>query len=641
MNASMRKAIKIPAFHVMCAAACVAAALLFVQGAGAQTDTAGTSTQERTRAGISFPVPELGNCGSKEECRTYCADPENMEACIAFARARGLVSEEHAERAAKFAERLRAEGGPGGCTTPEECKTFCSDIVNTESCIAFAEKHELKSGALDEGKKIVKYLKSGGELPGGCRTMETCRAYCSDLSNAAECLSFARRANVGNTEQVAKFGELIEKAKEGGTPGGCTSLDACREYCADASHREECLAFGERVGILKKEAVDALRQGGMRGPGGCDSREACDAYCKDETNQDECFAFAEERGLIKKEDVEGAKNALMHIRTKLEGAPVEVRECIHSVTGKNIIEDIEAGTLVPGTDIGMRIKGCFERSGESATPKAMFDRLSENIRACIEENMGVSEETATAADSENARRMADAVRNCKAQQPMEHLPEGSQKTIENLMQELPQAIAQCVHEKAVNEGMGENAPREILSKLVAACAPSKEGSGEKRGNDMPESASQKAICLARIVGEERAKEIMQGGTIPDDIAAKVRACAANPVDPTDRPPAERSDVRMCPQVITPAQDPATGECKKFPTPCEVPEGWLRGCRVDSGVPSKIQIPPRTAPEGMFEMKPAPNGAIIPPPQTVPPPPPTAGNILLTPIRPFLEFLLGL
>lgn len=32
---------------------------------------------------------------------------------------------------------------------------------------------------------------------------------------------------------------------------------------------------------------------------------------------------------------------------------------------------------------------------------------------------------------------------------------------------------------------------------------------------------------------------------------------------------------ICAQVITPAKDPKTGECKEFPTPCDVPQGWVR------------------------------------------------------------------
>ncbi len=35
-----------------------------------------------------------------------------------------------------------------------------------------------------------------------------------------------------------------------------------------------------------------------------------------------------------------------------------------------------------------------------------------------------------------------------------------------------------------------------------------------------------------------------------------------------------SGEEVCAQVITPAKNPATGECRKFSTPCDVPEGWV-------------------------------------------------------------------
>jgi len=34
------------------------------------------------------------------------------------------------------------------------------------------------------------------------------------------------------------------------------------------------------------------------------------------------------------------------------------------------------------------------------------------------------------------------------------------------------------------------------------------------------------------------------------------------------------DEPVCAQVITSAQNPETGECREFPTPCDVPEGWV-------------------------------------------------------------------
>jgi len=41
--------------------------------------------------------------------------------------------------------------------------------------------------------------------------------------------------------------------------------------------------------------------------------------------------------------------------------------------------------------------------------------------------------------------------------------------------------------------------------------------------------------------------------------------------------------RFCAQVITPAKNPQTGECREFPTPCHVPSGWIKvkSCASDS------------------------------------------------------------
>ncbi len=38
-------------------------------------------------------------------------------------------------------------------------------------------------------------------------------------------------------------------------------------------------------------------------------------------------------------------------------------------------------------------------------------------------------------------------------------------------------------------------------------------------------------------------------------------------------PQESESDEMCAQVITPALNPATGEIREFPTPCDVPESW--------------------------------------------------------------------
>lgn len=54
--------------------------------------------------------------------------------------------------------------------------------------------------------------------------------------------------------------------------------------------------------------------------------------------------------------------------------------------------------------------------------------------------------------------------------------------------------------------------------------------------------------------------------------ASERFCSNSEMVNTN-PNTEEDALRMCIQVVTPAKNAETGECKEFPTPCDVPEGW--------------------------------------------------------------------
>jgi uncharacterized protein YbdZ (MbtH family) len=57
---------------------------------------------------------------------------------------------------------------------------------------------------------------------------------------------------------------------------------------------------------------------------------------------------------------------------------------------------------------------------------------------------------------------------------------------------------------------------------------------------------------------------------------RVEKCEiTQPKPPTEFPTSTQEQPIKCPQVITPAKNPQTGECKEFPTPCDVPAGWQR------------------------------------------------------------------
>jgi len=117
---------------------------------------------------ITFPIPELGNCAGKESCRLYCEKPENAEACIAFAKNNGLMEKDEASRAEKYIQGIKGGNGPGGCADAKSCETFCSNVNNLDTCLAWSDKNNIKDKNFDEAKKIQSFVKSGGQMPGGC-----------------------------------------------------------------------------------------------------------------------------------------------------------------------------------------------------------------------------------------------------------------------------------------------------------------------------------------------------------------------------------------------------------------------------------------------------------------------------------------
>ena len=68
------------------------------------------------------------------------------------------------------------------------------------------------------------------------------------------------------------------------------------------------------------------------------------------------------------------------------------------------------------------------------------------------------------------------------------------------------------------------------------------------------------------------------------------------------PPASEQE-RVCIQVITPAKNPTTGECREFPTPCDVPSGWTKvtSCEIGATPKPTGAATPTPAPEPVDEI----------------------------------------
>ena len=159
------------------------------------------------------------------------------------------MSKEEAERARKFAGKT----GPGGCRG-EQCRQFCDNPVNSEVCLEHAAKEGLMPPEeLERARKFLKASQEGG--PGGCKGAQ-CRDYCGDSAHREECFSFAKNQGLIRPEDEQNFEvgqKLDKKLKESGGPGGCKSEDECRVYCSDASHAEECVAFAAAHGGVPPE----------------------------------------------------------------------------------------------------------------------------------------------------------------------------------------------------------------------------------------------------------------------------------------------------------------------------------------------------------------------------------------------------
>lgn len=294
-----------------------ALAILFAGGLALAQEAGDTDVQKTT-----YPIAELGNCDSKDSCKAYCDAEGHGPACLDYAGTHGLMSAEEIARARAL---MKEHEGPGGCQGTEQCRTYCNDPANLDQCTRFAKerglvppggnKSEGERGKAQEAKIKAAIGAKGG--PGGCTDVATCRAYCDDAAHREECVRFARESGIAperperGLERASersgnpRVRELLE-SREG--PGGCASPEACKAYCDEEAHMDECLSFAAEHDLMPAEEIERARTFARKpGPGGC-QREACKTYCEDEAHADECMKFAEENGLMSKEEVQKTRS---------------------------------------------------------------------------------------------------------------------------------------------------------------------------------------------------------------------------------------------------------------------------------------------------------------------------------------------
>lgn len=334
---------------------------IFIIGrADAETDSALLPDGEPAAA-INFPIPELGNCASKSDCKSYCDKPSNVDACLAFAEKNDLMPKEELAMARKF----MASGGkgPGGCTGKDSCESYCNDIANIDECVAFAETSGIMPPKeLEEAKKVQAAIKRGVKPP-ACGGKKACDSYCEEPSHIEECISFASEAGFMSPEEQANAQKMIQAIKNGVKPLPCKGKEECDEYCGQEQNIEMCVAFAEAAGFMSKDDASMARKTRGKGPGNCKGKAECDAFCNNPNNEEICFNFGKDNGLIPPEELQKMEEGKKQFRDSLSNAPPEIAACLENAIGKENIDKLNSGAMRPSRGLGDKMAECF-RQGE-------------------------------------------------------------------------------------------------------------------------------------------------------------------------------------------------------------------------------------------------------------------------------------
>ncbi len=285
---------------------------------------------------ISYPVEELGNCESQDACETFCDEPANQDACFAWAADNGFIPEEEVEKIKRQTEKMEQiekgelPPGPGGCDSLESCDAFCSEPGNAEECLSFATDNGFVSE--EEAEQIREEINRENRVgPGGCDSLESCDAFCSEPENTEKCLNFAVEDGMMTQDEADFMLEMTQRQEEfmddlrgprgprdprgpgsdideekvlgileaQNGPGGCDSLESCDSFCSEPGNEEECFNFAKENDLIPEEELEFIEKiMETGGPGGCQGEQECDDFCSEPENTEECMSFSVDVGMM-------------------------------------------------------------------------------------------------------------------------------------------------------------------------------------------------------------------------------------------------------------------------------------------------------------------------------------------------------
>ena len=178
---------------------------------------------ERAKKFLAAGMTGPGGCTGRESCEAYCHNPEHIEACVDFAEQHGLMEEGELAEARRVRAAIRSGVKPPPCGSREACEEYCMSADHMPACIAFARAAGLMSAEEEhKAEQMLAAIRSGVKPP-PCHGKQECSVYCAEEAHREECIEFARAAGFmsdAEAEMAKERRQMQPMGKEGEDPRG-------------------------------------------------------------------------------------------------------------------------------------------------------------------------------------------------------------------------------------------------------------------------------------------------------------------------------------------------------------------------------------------------------------------------------------
>ena len=157
-----------------------------------------------------------GGCKGREECEAFCNNPDNQEACFKFAEEHGFMKKEDVEQMKEHMSRFK-----------EELNKFPPEVLECIKSRAGTEIIEkIRNGTMTPGPAIGQHIQA---------CFENFRPQMEQMMEQGMPQGMEQGMPQGMQQGMPQGmeGQFIG-------PGGCKTSEECKRYCSDPAHTQEC-----------------------------------------------------------------------------------------------------------------------------------------------------------------------------------------------------------------------------------------------------------------------------------------------------------------------------------------------------------------------------------------------------------------